>query len=1231
MFPALPSLEPLIPLGGLNVPRVAQHAAPPRPLTPDEERSLLETGLSFLEYGAETLDKPGAAVRGMLAGHPEAALNLIPFSDTLGITDPEDRVYGRDLLEQWGALAPNRPGLDWGDVAGFGVEVALDPLTMVGGPAKSLTKAGLEKFGNVAKYAPETLDALKPLKEVTDISKVRKLAGTSPAAYADEIEEGLRGIISFGAPWPLNHILGDDRLVLGAGSAKAANTLRNLFYGNGKYLIPPLLAPMRYLFDHRVKGQWAPSAQRAADMAYTNARNAAALVNDALPALARRADQLEQVWLKDLVKYSEAVGQKDVGGSFDVLTRNLAEHKQWLTEKFGSLEEGMRQFVAPDATLSALKNPAELESFMRSYHELVDGILTTKDFLYQQALDLGLDAELLDDLMTGHMPRRPGSLAVRKVLTEDEKRQRVTGKLLGHSFDFGLHRTMRDVPGGTLTIERVATDPMVRGVVEPEVAKQAGEMASRSFGVGDVVFAADRGNYGRVRSTGKTSAEVRFRSPEGAIEDVRLPLDQLKRKLKPNKAAKAVGDYVKFSADNHADALKAWFRDHGLKVDEAGSLGDLLEEYVWQAHLWPAANRMGEQRPEVLRHLRETFTPDVDIPHPTRTVKVWDAAKHQHTEVPDVWFKAGEGATSKAKELAKWARHLPDETATTGLFNRPMLTDIYDYMEGLATVYANLSTTHNFIRGVAVLGDQEGHISLNAALATAAQTKNGPRARNLLSARGRERLVNDFFAQQGAAAPDNWREAIKSIYVPENTPGVLRAYAESFEPSVTPKLVEYFDKITNLWKGAQTVLFPAFHARNKLASIWQHWSSGEFGLGELLREEGSVMRTLAKRGGYGDLPYIQDLRHGEILGVGHGKAMEFAGPKAAGEAIVGGPEQGLLGYMTEPLTDWSGGGKKMLLGIRGRGVVEPGAVKDIVSDLGDRMYTAVEFTNRYVPYKLLRDKGYSHAVAAHKVNMMDFDYSQASPFIKTIGRRLVPFIQWTTKNIPYQLWKLANEPGGRAAQTLRGTNLLRDESDEYMPTFLREGSAIRIGGDSQNAQFIRWLGIPIEDLGLFRFEGNLPAAGKTAVRAAAQLHPLAQWPLEAFSGTDLYTGRPLKNLKGMTGNVNFDLALSGMPWARLQTTLQSLADPRKTPTLKALNALTGIKVGTYDLPKLKMYELREALNKQMADMPEFAEFTTQYIPKDRVPEASPKALRSREQARALARAISELRKQRQTE
>src|ERR1022692_3277162 len=76
----------------------------PPPLTPEEQDSLLSRigsgtlhGLGWLG-GSLSKAFGGRAIRGLLGGKPEELASIIPFSDTLGITNPENEVHGSDLL-----------------------------------------------------------------------------------------------------------------------------------------------------------------------------------------------------------------------------------------------------------------------------------------------------------------------------------------------------------------------------------------------------------------------------------------------------------------------------------------------------------------------------------------------------------------------------------------------------------------------------------------------------------------------------------------------------------------------------------------------------------------------------------------------------------------------------------------------------------------------------------------------------------------------------------------------------------------------------------------------------------------------------------------------------------------------------------------------------------------------------------------------------------------------------
>ena len=183
--------------------------------TPEERESILRkmatVPLSGLSLIAGILDKPRRAIYGALGGRPREMLNLLPVpTDYLGITDPTDIRSGREALEDLDILAKNKPGLDWGDVAGFGAEVLTDPLTFAGGfLVPSLTKAGkaLKKTGlldeayRIARHEPRSLGLDKAMGRrqyglhgtLGDLLKEGSPLAAGPPR-AQEILEGLGGL-----------------------------------------------------------------------------------------------------------------------------------------------------------------------------------------------------------------------------------------------------------------------------------------------------------------------------------------------------------------------------------------------------------------------------------------------------------------------------------------------------------------------------------------------------------------------------------------------------------------------------------------------------------------------------------------------------------------------------------------------------------------------------------------------------------------------------------------------------------------------------------------------------------------------------------------------------------------------------------------------------------------------------------------------------------------------------
>jgi hypothetical protein len=134
-------------------------AALQQPLEPEEQQSLLRKaqnlGLGTLGYAGSMLDKifGGRAVRGGLEALATGGrrgtrelLSVLPFSDTLGITDPEQTVSGERLIKDVTGYDPAKQRGYTGawavrNLAGPAAEMALDPSMYLGGFG-ALTRAG---------------------------------------------------------------------------------------------------------------------------------------------------------------------------------------------------------------------------------------------------------------------------------------------------------------------------------------------------------------------------------------------------------------------------------------------------------------------------------------------------------------------------------------------------------------------------------------------------------------------------------------------------------------------------------------------------------------------------------------------------------------------------------------------------------------------------------------------------------------------------------------------------------------------------------------------------------------------------------------------------------------------------------------------------------------------------------------------------------------------------------
>jgi hypothetical protein len=248
-------------------------------LEPTEEESVLGTlgrrVLGGVGYVGSLLDKTfgGRAIRGVLGGKPREALSIIPFSDTLGITDEADTVRGRDLLQKAGIVGPDSPGLNAGDVGGFLVDLLLDPSTYFSFGASALGRGG--KLAKAAGVLPTTLrgrlgTTLGDLTTATNfadlgrVSKLNEMIGNAArvsgtALTPDVLQESLGGLARAHLPFSSGGALvgtGDSGLAMLDTLQKAKDLPGIRHVGQALAPVGSALAPvgrgLRALFDKDV-------------------------------------------------------------------------------------------------------------------------------------------------------------------------------------------------------------------------------------------------------------------------------------------------------------------------------------------------------------------------------------------------------------------------------------------------------------------------------------------------------------------------------------------------------------------------------------------------------------------------------------------------------------------------------------------------------------------------------------------------------------------------------------------------------------------------------------------------------------------------------------------------------------------------------------------------------------------------------------------------------------------
>ena len=1204
-------------------------------LTPEEEESLLSSlgraGMSTLAYIGESIDKPMAAVRGVLNGEIEEAANIIPFSDALGITsseglfggtaiqvtDDEDTVYGRDLLETYGLADENVDGLggsDWSnidygdalaDILGFGIDMINVPMA---GPAGALSKAGM--LGKAAGLTDEA----------AAIARASGRGGALKYRSTNTLQDALKDIVEFKNP------------VLARQADELDSAAGALAYPNA-----PATAATDYVSsstDDLMKRLYDAGAGMGMDSAAVDAAmgerlgNTMSFAGQVLPesvdrALATAIDSgIGKLGSGTVGRMARQAFDVPAAGTGTAVGQDFMGPRQQIYRDMGELQARKMSSQAALATernrglLSYLGDGDEQVGYYRALEAPdVDELMGQRQILAREdgtgrvwEAEPG-DMDALKELRAvkrelGLMEARAKFEGVSFNTLEDSEIDYVTRHVLGmkptildkQQKMFGstdpsqlLRREFtKDIPGGTAELIRLAKD-----TAEFQSAGDIAAEAYKRFGGGALTGEAESEFANKMLQLGefmsKQKAEVR---QAGIYGDPLNMIDQ--RLMSGNKAianARAVTDTV---SDYLSGGVTRELSEKSAPGDwSLGRFKEMVgfkrpEEELASRTVGDAINGVGLDRDTALDAIYRKMTPEAR----EELRQTLDMAGPADGVISAPNIPGDPGMEYLREALAKSA--LPDA----------MMDDIGRMQRGLqgpdptSLVKDGLVQYNRWWKGLQTNPFPSFHVrNLGSGLAREGLRGNDPTGELGMVYRlmtGGEVAAEEALAVPGVAeilraqglgdeeAANGLRQLIRT-YMPTDGQGVSLEDLGNTYTRVTDAAENASQLNTNIgFVGGLDGTAPTGPAQ-----VWEQLKA----------------LVPGKTGAEARAANPDFLKPAALRGLAGRDTTRFA-PVAAGE-------------------------------IAGEGV---------------------EIMNRIPSWINQVKRGIDPQQAARNVNKTQIDYSTRAftPFENEMRRLgVMPFYSFSSRNIPEVASELINNPTGRTGGLFKGLSRLRSD-DEFLPEHIAQTLAIPLGQSEEgDPRYLTGLGLMEEDLlGAVDTGNPLKSAGYEIM---GRLSPIPKAAMEYVLGKSLFQsgyqgprdtedmdpqlGRLLSNLKGIaTGEDQRDAVdtrsieplLQMIPGIRAMSTARQLTDQRKYDHFLApliANQLTGARVSDVS-PAAMDASLQDMIANEYKSLGG-RDFQNYYIPQKTKDQMSPEEIQHTLQMRALENLIRKRREERQ--
>lgn len=1149
---------------------------------PSELQKLAHMALTPLGYLASTLDKPGRAVRGLLAGKPEELLNLIPLSDTLGITDPNNTVSGRDLLRHYGMVGEED---NWGNfAAGVGAEMLLDPINFFTlGTKSTLTALGKADTltNSMAKTAAERIHSgqsgLVGLRTpwYSDLLGAPKadlplLTGPWGEYFAGQAASDLRSVVDKTAP---------GRFVTGA--LDKANAVRQTLFTPGA----------GYSMDPRITG----TSARVADETGTAVRAASLEKRMAITDQARQAHEFLAGHGVPPDLAEDAIGRA-VTMAAEGIDTSLYKAKN-------VLEEYLTQQGKPVNEIS------------KQLDELVKPIAQNRDvfdILRQEQIAAGIKVKNRTSPWGNQYIFDQSQDAMGAVTAQTKARKIPDSVLPGGKTQFN------DLANDT-TIAGIATAPVPEGMStdqwlkmldetkatkRKEIFEQARAARDKKFPTGETATASPSPVApsplsplpttvgGEVASAAKTQTEKTINDLIGkrdflaaersaaeeagatarGLKKLDLQIDKLERQI--DKQTSMLYDLaepnVSKRADFGSDVLESAAR--GTNVPAIGNVTEDSTEALFRLQEEAAIKAEQEAAREARKTVKTEAVPTTQPPPTTTPLPT------HPPELSDdrLWEDAG--------KVVNILADLPQDKvqASRGFYRGDMLGGATKYTENAATLASKGKAAltvmaEQIVDREAIRANPRDFIRADKALKkiglTGAEIESSEAGKYFLSG-GKVTLLDNLadlgkskIRSEGKPLPyAQVQKELKTKYVPRDIVEKLATDVNGVGYIKSTGARQFLESATSTIKAWLTLPFIPFHTRNMLEGFTQQALTGGLGrenVADAAMYIGGAVKDAAKKAEL-DRFYTEALNHGaafkhqmgELLGSSVvGKDLKTVRPAV--------PQTG--NNLTQGILNWASDFKPSKVAARGEKYATFNPEKSAIIQQAAKVSAAGDDLQRFSHYIGLRREGYAAEAAAQMVSDAHLDYGKLTPFERDVMKNVVPFYAFSRRNMSRMAGQMQN-PGPISSLVRAVSN-----SGDFVPGYVGQGSIPIPGGEDGKQRYLSGFSMPFEDELFGGLVSTLSGDWRTGMNRGLQsANPLLKLGVVLGTGRDLYTGRNLDEVTptglaslfpGTSGNVVSQL-VSATPAGRVVNTVNSAIGGKDQ--FMMLKLLSGIRTTDID-------------------------------------------------------------------